>query len=131
MQEQLRQQKTLAKSVYSINTSKVTEDGTEDEKNGKEEESGNDGNPSVNKRVAIEGMQIVVGKQKKAMRTKMESMEEEEDDDEEDGEDNQGKGEEVEEQEGKGRGSTRKNAIFLKCLWTNSEYPNSLKSMSI
>jgi hypothetical protein len=29
------------------------------------------------------------------------------------------------------RGSTRKNAIFLKCLWTNSEYPNSLKSMSI
>ncbi len=29
------------------------------------------------------------------------------------------------------RGSTRKNAIFLKCLWTNSEYLNSLKSMSI
>jgi hypothetical protein len=29
------------------------------------------------------------------------------------------------------RGYTRKNAIFLKCLWTNSEYPNSLKSMSI
>ncbi len=29
------------------------------------------------------------------------------------------------------RGSTRKNAIFFKCLWTNSEYPNSLKSMSI
>ncbi len=29
------------------------------------------------------------------------------------------------------RGSTRKNAIFLKCLWTNSEDHNSLKSMSI
>jgi hypothetical protein len=29
------------------------------------------------------------------------------------------------------RGSTRKNAICLKCLWTNSEYHNSLKSMSI
>ncbi len=80
--------KTLAKLVYSINTSKVTEDRTEDEKNGNEEGSGNDGNPSSNKRVAIEGMQIVVGKQKKAMGTKTESMEEEEDDDKEDGEDN-------------------------------------------
>ncbi len=29
------------------------------------------------------------------------------------------------------RGSTPKNAIFLKCLWTNSEYPNSLKQLSI
>ncbi len=29
------------------------------------------------------------------------------------------------------RGSTRKNAICLKCLWTNSEYPNLLKSMLI
>ena len=29
------------------------------------------------------------------------------------------------------RGSTRKNAIFSNSLWTNSEYPNSLKSMSI
>ena len=29
------------------------------------------------------------------------------------------------------RGSTRKNAICLKCLWTNSEYHNSLKSMSM
>ncbi len=33
--------------------------------------------------------------------------------------------------ENEGRGSTRNNAIFLKCLWTYSEYPNSLKSMSI
>ncbi len=55
-------EKTLAKLVYSINTSKVTEEGTEDRKNGKEEESGNNGNPSMNKRVAIEGMEIVVGK---------------------------------------------------------------------
>ena len=29
------------------------------------------------------------------------------------------------------RGSTRKNVIFSNSLWTNSEYPNSLKSMSI
>jgi hypothetical protein len=96
--------KMLAKLVYSINTSKVTEVGTEDKKNGNEEESGNNGNPNANKRVAIEGMQIVVGKQNKAMQTETESTEEEEDDDEEDGEDNQGKGEEVEEQEGRGHG---------------------------
>ncbi len=76
--------KMLAKSVYSIDASKVTEDRTEDKKNGKEEESGNDGNPGANIRVAIEGMQIIVGKQKKAMRTKTELMEEEEDYDEED-----------------------------------------------
>ncbi len=29
------------------------------------------------------------------------------------------------------RGSTRKNVIFSNSLWTNSEYPISLKSMSI
>jgi hypothetical protein len=97
--------KMLAKLVYSIDTSKVTEDRTEDKKNGKEEESGNDGNPSTNKRVAIEGMQIVVRKQKKAIQTKTELMEEEEDDNEEDREDNQGNGKEVEEQEGEGHGS--------------------------
>ncbi len=34
--------KTLAKSVYSIDTSKVSEDGTEDEKEDKEEESEDD-----------------------------------------------------------------------------------------
>jgi hypothetical protein len=100
--------KTLAELVYSIDTSKVTEDGTEDKKNGKEEESGNNGNPSANKRVAIEGMQIVVGKQKKAMQTKTGSMEEEEEDNKEDGEDDQGKGKEVEEQEGKGHGGKKK-----------------------
>ncbi len=86
--------------MYSIDTSKVTEDGTEDKKNGKEEESGNNGNPSANKRVAIEGMQIIVRKQKNAMQTKTELMEEEEDNDEEDGEEDRGKGKEVEEQEG-------------------------------
>jgi hypothetical protein len=96
--------KTLAKLVYSIDTSKVTEDGTENEKNCKEEKSGNNGNPSTNKRVAIEGMQIVVRKQKKAMQTESELMEEEDDDNKEDGEDNQGKGKEVKEQEGEGHG---------------------------
>ncbi len=30
-----------------------------------------------------------------------------------------------------GRGSTRKNVIFSNSLGTNSEYPNSLKYMSI
>jgi hypothetical protein len=85
--------KMLAKSVYSIDASKVTEDRTEDKKNGKEEESGNNGNPSANKSVAIEGMQIVVGKQKKAMQTKTELMKEEEDNNKEDREDNQGKSE--------------------------------------
>jgi hypothetical protein len=29
------------------------------------------------------------------------------------------------------RGSTRENVIFSNSLWTNSEYPNLLKSMSI
>ncbi len=29
------------------------------------------------------------------------------------------------------RGSTKKNIIFSNSLWTNSEYPNSLKYMSI
>ena len=33
--------------------------------------------------------------------------------------------------EGKLRGSTRKNVIFSNSLWTNSEYPISLKNMSI
>ncbi len=43
--------KTLAKLVYSINTSKVTEDGTEDKKEDEEEESEDDKNPSANKKV--------------------------------------------------------------------------------
>ncbi len=43
--------KTLAKLVYSINTSKVTEDGTEDENTSKEEESDNNGNPGASKNV--------------------------------------------------------------------------------
>ncbi len=54
--------KTLAKPVYSINTSKVTEDGTEDENTSKEEESDHNGNPGTSKKIAIEGMQVLVGK---------------------------------------------------------------------
>ncbi len=53
--------KTLAKSVYSIDTSKVTEDGTEDENTGKEEESNNNGNPGMSKNIVIESMQVLVG----------------------------------------------------------------------
>ncbi len=48
--------KTLANSVYSIDTSKVTEDKTEGKGNGKEEVSNNDGNPSASKRMVIEGI---------------------------------------------------------------------------
>ncbi len=87
--------KTLAKLVYSIDTSKVTEDGTEDENNGKEEESDDDGNPSASKKIAIEGMQIFVGKKKKAMPIKMESTNEDRDDDAEDREEGQKEGKEV------------------------------------
>jgi hypothetical protein len=54
--------KTLAKSVYSIDTSKVTEDGTEDENTGKEEENEDNGDPGTSKKIAIEGMQVLVGK---------------------------------------------------------------------
>jgi hypothetical protein len=43
--------KTLAKSVYSIDTSKVTEDRTEDENTGKEEESEDNGNLGASKRL--------------------------------------------------------------------------------
>jgi hypothetical protein len=60
--------RTLGKLVFSsIDTTKVTEDGTENRSNGKEEGSNNDENPNVSKRVAIEGMHIVARKQKKAM----------------------------------------------------------------
>ncbi len=51
--------KTLTKLVYSINTSKVTENRTEDENTGKEEESDDDGNPGTSKKIAIEGMQVL------------------------------------------------------------------------
>jgi hypothetical protein len=59
--------KMLKKLVLSINTSKVTEDGTENRSNGEEEGSNNGKNPNASKRVAIEGMQIVSRKQKKAV----------------------------------------------------------------
>ncbi len=87
--------KTLAKSVYSIDTSKVTEDGTEDENNSKGEESGNDGNPSMSKKIAIEGMQIFVGKKKKAMPLETELTNEDGDDNAEDKEEGQKEGKEV------------------------------------
>ncbi len=58
---------TLTKSVFIINTTKVTEDGTENGSNSKEEGSNNNKNPNTSKRVAIEGMQIVARKHKKAM----------------------------------------------------------------
>jgi hypothetical protein len=67
MQKSVATAKMLARLVYSINTSKVTEDRTEDENTGKEEESDDDGNPGANKKVAIEGMQVIVGTKKTAM----------------------------------------------------------------
>jgi hypothetical protein len=78
--------KTLAESVYSIDTSKVTEDQTERERNGEKEVSDDDGNPSASKKMVIEGMQIVVGRKKKAMLFEMESMNKDRDDDEDNGE---------------------------------------------
>ncbi len=93
--------KTLAKLVYSINTSKVTEDGTEDENNSKEEESDDNGNPSASKKIAIEGMQIFVGKKKKAMPLKTKSTNEDGDDDVEDGEEGQKEGKVVGESDNK------------------------------
>jgi hypothetical protein len=56
-----------AKLVFSIDTSKVTEERTENGRKGKEEGSNDNENPNASKRVAIEGMQIVSRKQKKAM----------------------------------------------------------------
>ncbi len=87
--------KTLAKSVYSIDTFKVTEDRTEDENNGREEESDDNGNPSASKKIAIEGMQIFGGKKKKVMPLEMESTNEDGDDDVEDREEGQKEGKEV------------------------------------
>jgi hypothetical protein len=87
--------KMLAKLVYCIDTSKVTEDGTEDENNSKEEESDNDGNPSASKKIAIESMQIFVGKKEKAMPLEMESTNEDGDDNMEDREEGQKEGKEV------------------------------------
>jgi hypothetical protein len=81
--------------VYSIDTSKVTEDGTEDENTGKEEESDNNGNPGASKKIAIEGMQVLVGKKKTAMLFEMASTNEEGEDNAEDGEEGQNEGKEV------------------------------------
>ncbi len=93
--------KTLAKSVYSIDTSKVTEDGTEDENTGKEEESEDNGNPGVSKKIAIEDMQVLVGTKKAAMLFETASTNEEGEDDAEDGEEGQKEGKEVGESDNK------------------------------
>ena len=50
---------TLAKLVYSIDTSKVTEDDTDDERNGMEG-SEDDKKPSPSRRITIEGMRLLV-----------------------------------------------------------------------
>ncbi len=67
-------EKTLAKSVYSIDTLKVTEDDTDEERNGSGEGSNNDERPSANKKIVIEGMQLLVERKKKAMLFETESM---------------------------------------------------------
>jgi hypothetical protein len=93
--------KTLAKWVYSIDTSKVTENGTEDENTGKEEASDNYGNPGVSKKIAIEGMQVLVGTKKTAMLFKMALTNKEGEDNVEDGEEGQNEGKEVGESDDK------------------------------
>ncbi len=52
-------EKTPAKLVYSIDTSKVTEDDTDDERNGMEG-SEDDKKPSPSRRITIEGMRLLV-----------------------------------------------------------------------
>ncbi len=93
--------KTLAKSVYSIDTSKVTEDETEDENTGKEEESDDDGNPGASKKIAIESMQVLVGTKKTAMLFEMALTNKEAEDNVEDGEEGQNEGKEVGESDNK------------------------------
>ncbi len=74
--------------MYSIGTSKVSEDGIEDKIDDEEEEAEEDKNPGANKKVAIEGMRIVIGKKKnkKAMLSDTESMDKEGEGDKGDGE---------------------------------------------
>ncbi len=53
-------EKTLAKSVYSLNTSQVTEeDNMEDEKNKSKEESNSDDKSHATKKITIEGMKML------------------------------------------------------------------------
>ncbi len=99
--------KTLAKSVYSIDTSNVTEDGTEDELTGKEEESDDNGNPGASKKIAIEGMQVLVGTKNTAMLFETASTNEEGEDDAEDGEEGQNEGKEVGESQDKEKADSR------------------------
>jgi hypothetical protein len=67
-------EKTLAKSVYSVDMSKVTEDDTDEERNGSGEGCDNDKKPHANKMIAIEGMQLLVERKKTAMLFETESM---------------------------------------------------------
>ncbi len=92
-------EKTLAKSVYSIDTSKVTEDDTDEERNGSGEGSNNDKKPSANKKITIEGMQLLVERKKKAMLFETESMNESDNDDKNSTKDNKDEEEESEETE--------------------------------
>ncbi len=72
--------RTLAKSVFSINTSIVTEDRAKNGSNGNEDGSDNDRNLNDSKKLVIEGMQIVAitRKQKKVMYVDTALMTEEE-----------------------------------------------------
>ncbi len=66
-------EKILAKSVYSIDTSKVTEDDTDEERN-ETKGSNDDEKPSASRRITIEGMRLLVEQKKKAMLFETESM---------------------------------------------------------
>jgi hypothetical protein len=72
----------LAKLVFSINTTKATENRTENGSNGKKGGSNYDKSPNASKRVAIEGMQAISRKQKIAILFDTVSAAEEEEDSE-------------------------------------------------
>jgi hypothetical protein len=61
--------------VYSIDTSKVTEDDTDEGRNGTEG-SDDDKKLSMSRRITIEGMRLLVKQKKKAMLFEMKSMNE-------------------------------------------------------
>jgi hypothetical protein len=104
-------EKTLAKSVYSIDTSKVTEDNTDKERNGWGEGINNNKKPRANKKIAIEGMQLLVELKKKVMLFEMESMNGSDNDnknstkDSEDKEEESGETEDSKEEDQEGEGS--------------------------
>jgi hypothetical protein len=91
----------LGKLVYSIDTSKVTEDRTEDENTGKEKESDSNRNPGTSKKIAIEGMEVLVETKKTAMLFETALTNEEGEDNAEDREEDQNEGKEVGESDDK------------------------------